>query len=274
MPTRLNLHGRAQIRSYGVMAVCAMVFLWVNNPTFWRDSVAHIYRSVVVDIASESSRVVSLFSMEEKSAQKRTTHYASMERLRTRWDALWSTDISAAERNVATLENAVTLTERANGGDLDAAIDLIGAATWCTAGGSLVNVTDAVGDVRRPCYERFGDALASRETLERATFTWLMQLSAAGLDDAVLYASALLRGQGADLFGGTEQSVTLREQQRAQLLGHLQTLALNGSADAASELHGHWSGDSALAMRDDAIANFYAELTERLDPARTIAARE
>jgi hypothetical protein len=274
MQTHFASHGRAQVRGFGVVLACVIVFLFTNNPVYWRNGVASAYDALLMDTARYTSRVVTLFPTLDSSERKPAVNAAALEHLRARWDSLWSTDVSAAERNVATLENAVELIERANRGDLDATIDLVGAATWCTAGGPLVNVNDAVGDTRRPCYERFGHALASRDSLERAAFVWLVQLSTAGLDDATLYASALLRGQGADLTGGLDQDDDVRAQQHAQLLGHLQTLASRGSADAASELHGHWSGDSTLNLRDDALGEHYARLAERIDPARTLAARD
>lgn len=59
--------------------------------------------------------------------------------------------------------------------------------------------------------------------------------------------------------------------QRALLIGQLQTLAERGSADAASELHGHWSGSSSFRLNDEQAAHYYAKLTEKLDPERSLA---
>lgn len=187
-----------------------------------------------------------------------------------RWDATWSTDVSAAALNVANLHHAEALIHRADAGDLDAAVDLVGAATWCLNAGPLAYVTDQIGDHARPCFERFGADLQSREQLQRASFSWVLRLVAAGLDDATLYASARTRGIGPDLLGGPNGDDEIRDSQRALLIGHLQTLAERGSADAASELHGHWSGASAFHLADERLASYYAQLTERLDPARNL----
>lgn len=197
---------------------------------------------------------------------------ATLASISARWDAAWSADASAADLNVAHLSQIVSLVARAEAGDLEATVDLVSAATWCLAGGPLVNIAELVGDARRPCVERFGDTLASRDKLERATFVWVLQLASAGVDDATLYASALLRGASADMLGGVDADPATRETQRALLIGQLQTLAERGSADAASELHGHWRGDSALQLHDERWVAYYAALTERLDPARSLAA--
>lgn len=110
----------------------------------------------------------------------------SLRQLRQRWDAAWSTDISAAELNVAHLHNAAALIERAERGDLDATVDLVGADIWCLTAGPLATITDPVGDDQRACFERFGADIASRERLERATFTWVLRLATAGVEDATL----------------------------------------------------------------------------------------
>ena len=206
------------------------------------------------------------------SADKPTQASGSLAHIRQRWELMWSADAAAAELNVGNLQHAPGLIERAGRGDLEAVIDLVGAATWCLSAGPLGNVTDLVNDERRPCYERFGDAVASREQLERSSFAWLMQLANAGVEDAVLYASALTRGIGPDLLGGRDVDAETRVSQRALLLGQLQSMAARGSADAASELHGHWSGDSSLAVNDTALATHYLRLTGQLDPMRAASA--
>jgi hypothetical protein len=195
----------------------------------------------------------------------------SLAAVRVRWDSIWSADVGAAELNAVSLNNTAALMERAEQGDLEATVDLIGAATWCLAAGPLANVTDQVGDERRPCFERFGVDLASRERLERASFAWVLRLAAAGVEDATLYASALTRGMSADMLGGPDAETALGADQRALLISQLQGLAERGSADAASELHGHWSGLSAFKLADVQLVRHYAELTERLDPARNLA---
>ena len=196
---------------------------------------------------------------------------SSLAAVRNRWDASWSTDIAAAELNVANLYDTATLIARADRGDLEATVDLVAAATWCLTGGSLTNITELVNDERRPCFERFGETLASRVRLERASFAWVVRLAAAGVDDATLYASALTRGVGPELLGGPDNDPDIGEQQRALLIGQLQTLVERGSADAASELHGHWSGSSALRLSDQRLTRYYAALTEQLDPTRSLA---
>jgi hypothetical protein len=195
----------------------------------------------------------------------------SVAAVRKRWDAMWSTDVAAAEVNVANWHNTASLIRRADHGDLEATVDLVGAATWCLSGGPLTNITDSVNDERRPCFERFGVDLASRERLERASFMWVVRLAAAGIDDATLYASALTRGVGPDLLGGPDNEPDIGDDQRALLVGQLQALAERGSADAASELHGHWSGRSAFGLADERLTRYYAELTEQLDPTRSLA---
>lgn len=196
---------------------------------------------------------------------------SSLTSVRNRWDASWSTDVAAAESNVANLYNTASLIERAERGDLEATVDLVAAATWCLTGGSLTNVTELVNDERRPCFERFGDGLASRQRLERASFAWVVRLAAAGVEDATLYASALSRGVGPELLGGPDNDSDIGDQQRALLIGQLQTLVERGSADAASELHGHWSGSSALRLADERLTRHFAALTEQLDPTRSLA---
>jgi hypothetical protein len=203
----------------------------------------------------------------------------SLQRIQQRWDSLWQVDATAAETNVRHLQSALSLIERAERGDLEATLDLMGAATWCLSAGPMTNVADVVdatetrGNARVPCYERFGGDLASRERLERASFGWLMQLVNAGLEDAALYASALTRGIGADVLGGVNDEPEIRDMQRAQIMGQLHSIALRGSADAASELNGHYGGDSYLTRPNAALAAFYARLTETLDPARALVAR-
>jgi hypothetical protein len=206
----------------------------------------------------------------ETESPRSASSAASLAQIRDRWEATWSTDVSASEIHVAHINSALALIARAESGDLEATVDLIGAATWCLSGGPLVNVSERVGNEQRPCFERFGESLASREKLERASFAWVLQLAAAGVDDATLYASALLRGVGPDVLGGAQVDEDVRQTQRALLIGQLQTLADRGSADAASELHGHWSGQSALQLRDERMAAFYGALTERLDPMRSL----
>lgn len=196
---------------------------------------------------------------------------SSLAAIRNRWDTSWSTDVAAAELNVANLYNTATLVARADTGDLEATVDLVAAATWCLTGGPLTNITELVNDERRPCFERFGEARASRERLERASFAWVVRLAAAGVEDATLYASALTRGVGPELLGGPDNDREIGDQQRALLIGQLQTLVERGSADAASELHGHWSGSSALRLSDERLTRYYAALTEQLDPTRSLA---
>lgn len=195
----------------------------------------------------------------------------SVTAVRNRWDAMWSTDVAAAEVNVANWYNTASLIARADRGDLEATVDLVGAATWCLGAGPLTNITELVNGERRPCFERFGDRLASRARLERASFAWVVRLAAAGVDDATLYASALTRGVGPDLLGGPDNEPDMGDDQRALLVGQLQTLAERGSADAASELHGHWSGRSAFRLADERLTHYYAALTEQLDPTRSLA---
>jgi hypothetical protein len=212
-----------------------------------------------------------LMLRDRRSSAEQVVAASSLVAVRNRWNASWSTDVAAAELNVANLHHTASLIARADHGDLEATVDLVAAATWCLTGGPLTNVTELVGDERRPCVERFGDALASRERLERASFVWVLRLAAAGVEDAALYGSALTRGVGPELLGGPDNDPDVSDQQRALLIGQLQTLVEGGSADAASELHGHWGGYSALRLTDERLTRHFATLTEQLDPTRSLA---
>jgi hypothetical protein len=263
-------------RSSAAVSVMLLLAIWLSSE--WQSAEHKRALNGTLHVAASTNRhvggVIALITQHDtpSAINRRAVATDAIAALNHRWDAIWSTDVSAANANVATLDIAVDLVARAKLGDLDATADLVGAATWCIAGGPLVNVTDVVGNQRRACFERFGDEFASRAQLERAVLVWVLQLAAAGLDDAALYASAMLRGRGADLLADIDNDPTTREQQQAQLLGQLQTLAERGSADAASELHGHWSGASAFRLRDERLANYYAALTQRLDPARELVA--
>lgn len=254
----------------GAALLCAGLALMIGMSA-WRDGVApHLWAQLKPVITGHTANTGN-DSSGAQTASRPATSLDSLRQLRQRWDAAWSTDISAAELNVAHLHHAEALIERAERGDLDATVDLVGAATWCLAAGPLATITDPVGDDQRACFERFGVDIASRERLERAAFRWVLRLAAAGVEDATLYASALTRGIGPDLPGGLDRDSDTRDMQRALLIGQLQTLAERGSADAASELHGHWSGNSSFHLNDEQAAYYYAKLTEKLDPERSLA---
>jgi hypothetical protein len=272
------LHQPASFR-LRVVAVWGVLLLAICNAVDWhlvqraaRPSDVYFANFLGVAQSTKMSPRRSTEPPAQPPANARAIPADAIASLNHRWNSIWRADAAAAEANVATLDVAADLVERAKRGDLDATADLVGAATWCLAGGPLVNVADFVGNRRQPCYERFGDTLASREALERAVFGWVLQLAAAGLDDAALYASAMLRGNGNRVLAENEGDGAIQEQQKAQLLGQLQTLAERGSADAASELHGHWSGASEFRLRDDGLASYYAALTQRLDPERDLLA--
>jgi hypothetical protein len=255
-----------------VMAVFAWVLFvtqrWLDEPLRLRSDELTAY--TFASAAKSSADVFASGLAASNDAQD------SLQRIQQRWDALWQANAAAAELNVSHLQSALSLIERAERGDLEATLDLMGAATWCLSAGPMTNVTDvadAIANVRVPCYERFGDDLASRERLERASFVWLMQLVNAGLEDATLYASALTRGIGPDVLGGINDEPETRDMQRAQIMGQLHSMALRGSADAASELNGHYGGDSYLTKPNAALATYYARLTDTLDPARARIAR-
>jgi hypothetical protein len=264
---------RASVWCAVMMLLALSMFSNWQAASRWLLSALYLQRdAAVVSTASVQKRAANEFGIHPRPREKNhLLAVTTLNTVRERWDAMWSTDVSAADANVAHLRDATVLIARAERGDLEAAADLIGAATWCLTGGPLVNVSQLIGNERRACFEYFGDALTTRQQLERASFTWVMQLAAAGLDDATLYASALIRGNGPDLLGGVDANAETREAQRELLLGQLQTLAERGSADAASELHGHWSGTSAFHLHDVQRAHYYAALTEQLDPSRSIA---
>ncbi len=255
-------------------SVCVIAMLaWTLFVTQSLFDETNAWRNRVTDASAPfedaRARAENMFS-EAKTDSLRSQ---SLQGIQRRWDAVWQADAAAAELNVGHLRSATNLIERSERGDLEASIDLIGAATWCLSAGPMANVVEVNGNVRLLCYERFGDDLASRERLERASFVWLMRLASAGIDDATLYASALTRGIGANVLGGANDDPVLRETQRAQIMGQLHSMAQRGSAEAASELNGHYGGDSYLTPPNLALALHYAKLTDTLDPARTLLVR-
>lgn len=206
--------------------------------------------------------------------------------LQNLWDTVWSIDATAAELNEANIMQAWSLREKAERGDLEATVLLLGAAGWCVAAGPLALQHDGVRGAPAACLSRFGPDIDSRDSLDWAIFRWTMQLSNAGFKEATLYASVL----GRSLFfapsspvdktranAAAEPDVT--ETLRAQLIGQLQSMVAEGSADAASELHSYYL--SAIAYdrtrnvaglggtSDSEMARHYAAITEQLDPTRS-----
>jgi hypothetical protein len=272
--TSIHTWNSGHVSARTLIALCALCIaalwcvlvarLWVDV-TWLQPSSVHMRAPV-----SSAQHGVNFGAYERDGAVEKPTDPLS--HIRKRWDSMWRADATAADLNLGNLHIAQSLIHRADAGDLEATTDIIGAAMWCLSAGSMVNVTDFIQGERRPCYERFGASLSSRERLERAAFAWVLALASAGMDDAVLYASALARGLGSDLFGGADIDEQLREMQQAQLLGQLQSMAMRGSAEAASELNGHYGGTSSLVAADTALSVYYARLTEQLDPTRSAMA--
>ena len=188
--------------------------------------------------------------------------------LQARWESVWSIDVASAEQNEINLTRALDLRASAERGDLDAVVELIGAASWCASAGPLASQRgNADGSRPPPCAERFGADIATHDALEWAIFRWTMMLANAGVHDATLYAS--VRGRELLFTSIPASDAEVVESLRNQLISQLQSMALTGSADAASELNGYYmkaveTGESGVEQ-----ARYYAKLTEYLDPSRS-----
>jgi hypothetical protein len=202
---------------------------------------------------------------------------ASFFALQNLWETVWSIDATAAELNEANIMDALALRERAERGDLEATVLLLGAAGWCASAGPLSLQHEGVRGAPAACLARFGADIDSRERLEWAIFRWTMQLANAGLKDATLYASVLGREQlfaPAAMAANAGVSSDVATTLRAQLIGQLQSMVGDGSADAASELNSYYlkaitDGQSPRnEPTSTTLARYYAELTEKLDPTR------
>jgi hypothetical protein len=214
-----------------------------------------------------------------------TGNTATFVALQNLWETVWSIDAAAVEVNEANIMAALALRERAERGDLEATVLLLGAAGWCASAGPLALLHEGVRGAPAACLSRFGSDIDSRESLDWAIFRWTMQLANAGLADATLYASVLGREQ---LFATLSSSITTNadavettdttDQLRAQLIGQLQSMVERGSPDAASELNSYYLSAIAYGRTKgileseiaptSALARYYAALTERLDPTR------
>ncbi len=218
------------------------------------------------------------------AAWRTAGHATSFFALQHLWDTVWSIDAAAAELNEANIMVAQSLRERAERGDLEATVLLLGAASWCASAGPLLLQHEGTRGAPAACLSRFGADIDSRESLDWAIFRWTMQLANAGLKDATLYASVLGREQ---LFVSVSPAAALSaetlevtERLRGQLIGQLQSMVGDGSADAASELNSYYlkavasrgganRGSAADREPVSALARYYAALTERLDPTRS-----
>ena len=188
--------------------------------------------------------------------------------LAAQWESVWSIDIASAERNEANIDRARDLRILAEEGDLDAVVELIGAASWCASAGPLASQRDNTDGTRPPpCSERFGADIASHQALEWAIFRWTMMLANAGFQDATLYAS--VRGRDLLFAASSATDPELAETLRSQLIGQLQSMASTGSADAASELNSYYMRAVETSESGAEQARFYARLTEQLDPTRS-----
>ena len=188
--------------------------------------------------------------------------------LQARWESVWSIDVASAELNEANIDRAPELRARADRGDLDAVVELIGAASWCASAGPLSSQRESADGTRPPpCAERFGEDIASHGALEWAIFRWTMLLANAGFQEALLYAS--VRGRDQLFAPPLAADLEVVSSLRSQLIGQLQSLAATGSADAASELNSYYMKAVEIGEAAAVEARYYADLTERLDPART-----
>jgi hypothetical protein len=218
-------------------------------------------------------RVTTSDSAALRAASNPTPFFA----LQNLWDTVWSIDAVAAEINESNIMLAPSLRERAERGDLEATVLLLGAASWCASAGPLSMQHEGTRGAPAACLSRFGADIDSRESLDWAIFRWTMQLANAGLHEATLYASVLGREQlfvsassetaSDQTTRGTEATETA-EQLRGQLIAQLQSMVAAGSADAASELNSYYLKAIAMGVPDTTLARYYARVTERLDPAR------
>ena len=198
-------------------------------------------------------------------APRQTQPFAA---LQARWESVWSIDVAAAEQNEANIGRGLELRARAELGDLDAVVELIGAASWCASAGPLASQQqNADGTRPPPCAERFGADIASPDALEWAIFRWTMMLANAGFQDATLYAS--IRGRDLLFTATSTLDVEAIESLRSQLIGQLQSMVATGSADAASELNGYYLKAVEIGAHEAEQARHYARLTEQLDPTRS-----
>ena len=200
-----------------------------------------------------------------------TTHIARQAQpfagLQARWESVWSIDVASAEQNETNIDRALDLRASAERGNLDAVVELIGAASWCASAGPLASQREnADGSRPPPCAERFGADIASHDALEWAIFRWTMLLANAGFHDATLYAS--VRGRELLFTSIPESDAEVVESLRSQLISQLQSMALTGSADAASELNGYYMKAVETGESGAEQARYYAKLTEHLDPSR------
>lgn len=225
-----------------------------------------------------SNLAINPASRDERNASAAEGSPSSFLALQNLWETVWSIDAAAAEINEANIVEAKPLRERAERGDLEATVLLLGAAGWCASAGPLLLQQDGARGGPSACVSRFGADIDSRESLDRAIFRWTMQLANAGLSDATLYASVLGREQlfapalavGAQLgrAGQVPDDADVTERLRGQLIGQLQTMVSKGSVDAASELNGYYLKAVAEGEPHAALARHYASVAERLDPAR------
>ena len=203
-------------------------------------------------------------SMSVRETARQTAPFAG---LQARWETVWSIDVTSAELNEANIDRALDLRARAERGDLEAAVELIGAASWCASSGPLSTQRASIEGTQTLCADRFGADIASHGALEWAIFRWTMMLANAGFQEAILYASVRGRDQlfAPPLAADPEVVASLR----SQLLGQLQSMAASGSADAASELNSYYMKAVEIGESAAVEARYYADLTERLDSART-----
>ena len=256
-----------------VLAACCVLCLPVEQPSQGEKRSEHrdgsethkIVSATSLTMASHLTRHPMPFS---KVTQTTTTPpTAPFAGLQARWETVWGIDVTSAELNEANIDRALDLRTRAEQGDLDSVVLLIGAASWCASSGPLSTQRASIEGTPTLCADRFGADIASHGALEWAIFRWTMLLANAGFQDALLYASVRGRDQ---LFAPPRAAdPEVVASLRSQLIGQLQSLAASGSADAASELNSYYMKAVEIGESAAVEARYYADLTERLDPERT-----
>jgi hypothetical protein len=281
VPTAKRPHSRPISRRH---IVAALVLAVLMNAWIWVESLQqHAPPSVpsLVETIPDRLRLhnlVAVVAVADAPSRRAASSPAPFFALQTLWDTVWSIDATAAEINESNIMLALSLRERAERGDLEATVLLLGAASWCASAGPLSMQHAATRGAPAACVSRFGRDIDSRESLDWAIFRWTMQLANSGLDEATLYASVL----GRELLFTSASSPTIAvaytspsteaaetaELLRGQLISQLQSMVAAGSADAASELNGYYLKAIAVGAPEATLARYYAHVAERLDPAR------
>ncbi len=280
VPMAKRPRGRAVLRRHVVVALALIVLM---NAWFWVEPLQQPARPSLPSKVLTATNGLRWQDLATRGALVDTPRRiagspAPFFALQALWDTVWSIDASAAKINESNIKLALSLRERAERGDLEATVLLLGAASWCASAGPLSMQQEGSRGAPAACLSRFGADIDSRESLDWAIFRWTMQLASSGLHEATLYASVLGREQ---LFVSASpamialaqatpdmQATEIAEQLRGQLISQLQSMVSAGSADAASELNSYYLKAIAMGVPDTTLARYYARVAEWLDPAR------